>query len=148
MTTGLVKLWGASVVGGALGGVAAVAGSIEAAGLLGFSAEMAGSMVPTLAEINESEGAAAGTVSQYDDISKSKRSVNNRETDVTRADFEQNLKNSGYQETINPNNPDIRVYSNNEHSYTTRSKSNQGSPTADFRPNGVKDATLEIRLRR
>ncbi|MCT3699163.1 hypothetical protein [Elizabethkingia anophelis] len=83
--------------------------------------------------------------STYKDITGSKNAKNNKETNVTRGDFEKNLEESGYEKT--QVNDDITRYSKGEKSYTTRDESKQGSPTADFRKNPDGKGPVEIKIR-
>jgi hypothetical protein len=72
-------------------------------------------------------------------------SVPNRTTDVTRSDFEQNLRDSGYNESVSKDGK-VSNFDNGTQRYSVRDYSNSGPPTAEFFPNGSGKATLKIRL--
>jgi len=77
-----------------------------------------------------------------------KRAVDNRITDISQAEFEKNLQESGYNKTQSPDGKRT-TYTKGNKSYTVRKDSKEGSPTADFRnnPNGTGKTDLKIRFK-
>lgn len=82
--------------------------------------------------------------SKYEDITEGV-SVANVETDVTRAEFEANLRNDGWIQSQTKDGK-MDIFTKEGNRYGVRSESNQGQPTADYFPLGAKKATVKIRL--
>ena len=85
--------------------------------------------------------------SSYTNVTK-KGSIFNRNTDVTRAEFENNLQQNGWKATQRYENGSVR-YENNGARYfiNPHAKSYQDGPSAYFTPAGVVGQTVKIRLR-
>lgn len=88
-----------------------------------------------------------GDNSEYTDKT-GKRTVNNRETDVSKGEFEDNLEKSGYEKTKTSDDGKSTTYSNGKNSYNLRNDK-RGNPTADFKrgPSGKGETVLKIRLK-
>jgi YD repeat-containing protein len=93
----------------------------------------------------EVDGIPPGRVtSKYEDITEG-NSVTNIETDVTKAEFEANLRNNGWTQTLSKDGK-ADIFTKDGVRYTVRDESNAGKPTADFTPAGATRPTLKIRL--
>lgn len=82
--------------------------------------------------------------SEYEDITVGD-SVRNIETDVGKAEFEANLRNDGWEQTMSKDGK-MDIFTKDGNRYGVRDQSNQGQPTADYTPAGSKEATVKIRL--
>jgi len=84
--------------------------------------------------------------SDYRDITRGKGNVPNRETNLTRAEFEQNLSSAGWTKTVRGNGKVVE-YTKDGYRYVVRdSAKSTGGPTADFYKPGSKSIDLKIRL--
>lgn len=93
----------------------------------------------------EVDGIPPGRItSEYTDITVG-RSTKNIETDVGKAEFEANLRDNGWAQTLTKDGK-MDIFTKNGNRYGVREDSNQGQPTADYFPLGSKYATLKIRL--
>ena len=72
-------------------------------------------------------------------------SVRNIKTDVGKAEFEANLRNDGWEQTLSKDGK-TDIFTKDGNRYGVRDQSNQGQPTADYVPAGSKGATVKIRL--
>ncbi|HYO79406.1 MAG TPA: hypothetical protein VE010_23270, partial [Thermoanaerobaculia bacterium] len=83
--------------------------------------------------------------SKYDDITAKKSRYENRSTDATRKDFDENLQANGYTKTATQNGKATN-YSNGTTNYAVRdSAKSTGGPSADVSRNGtiIKKIRLE-----
>jgi RHS repeat-associated protein len=89
-----------------------------------------------------------GEFSQYEDItssSRGKEAVRNKQTDLTKDEFGENLEKSGFDKTEKGNGKAIE-YKKGDKSYMVRDSKN-GQPTADYRSSPEsKQAEMKIRL--
>ncbi|CAE6701371.1 hypothetical protein R69888_00761 [Paraburkholderia haematera] len=93
----------------------------------------------------EVDGIPPGRItSEYVDITVG-RSTKNIETDVGKAEFEANLRENGWVQTLTTDGK-MDIFTKNGNRYGIRENSNHGNPTADYFPLGSKDATVKIRL--
>jgi RHS repeat-associated protein len=84
--------------------------------------------------------------SDHMDITRGKGNVPNRETNLTRAEFEQNLSSAGWTKTVRGNGKVVE-YAKDGFRYVVRdSAKSTGGPTADFYKPGSKSIDLKIRL--
>jgi YD repeat-containing protein len=91
----------------------------------------------------EVDGIPPGRItSEYTDITAG-RSVRNIKTDVEKAEFEANLVESGYAQTLSKDGK-ADIFTKGDKTYTVRDESNAGFPTADVYVNGTR--TTKIRL--
>lgn len=90
-------------------------------------------------------GASAGSFSRYVDITARRSLVHNRDTNVTRAEFEANLLRSEFSQTVSSNS-NIYIFDNGNTRYTVRDFSSDGRQTAEFFQNGRR--LLKIRLQK
>ncbi|WP_236546406.1 MULTISPECIES: hypothetical protein [Anoxybacillus] len=88
-----------------------------------------------------------GKASKYVDVTKSGSRYSNRETDVSKAQFEKKLLRDGWRKSISKDGKTI-ILTKDGAKYVLRdgAKSTGGS-TADFYPKGSKRMTLKIRLK-
>ena len=77
--------------------------------------------------------------SKYEDITKSSRgksSTTNKETDITKSEFEGNLEKSGYEKTVSKDG-EVNNYTKDGDKYSTRNKSRDyGGPSVDYKKAG------------
>lgn len=93
----------------------------------------------------EVDGIPPGRItSEYKDTTVGD-SVRNIETDVGKAEFESNLRNDGWEQTLSKDGK-MDIFTKDGNRYGVRDQSNQGQPTADYFPLGSKNATVKIRL--
>lgn len=93
----------------------------------------------------EVDGIPPGRVtSMYKDKTEG-NSILNIETDVSKAEFEANLRNDGWAQTLSKDGK-VDIFTKDGARYTVRDESNAGVPTADFIPAGASRGTLKIRL--
>ncbi|MFL9982139.1 DUF6531 domain-containing protein [Paraburkholderia sediminicola] len=93
----------------------------------------------------EIDGIPPGRIkSEYKDITVGD-SVRNIETDVGKAEFEANLRNDGWTQSLSKDGK-MDIFTKDGNRYGVRDQSNQGQPTADYFPAGSKGATVKIRL--
>lgn len=93
----------------------------------------------------EVDGIPPGRItSEYTDITVG-RSTRNIQTDVGKAEFEANLRNDGWIQSLSKDGK-ADIFTKEGARYTVRDESNAGSPTADFVPLGAQRPTLKIRL--
>ncbi|MFT8318072.1 MAG: RHS repeat-associated core domain-containing protein, partial [Sporolactobacillus sp.] len=86
--------------------------------------------------------------SDYKDVTDKDSRYANRETNVTKKEFEKNLKNNGWKKTKSKDgNADIFTKKGAKYSVRDHAKSHDG-PTADFTPRGSKRVKLKIRLKK
>jgi YD repeat-containing protein len=83
-------------------------------------------------------------ISEYEDIT-SGNSVRNIRTDVEKAEFEANLVESGYTQTLSKDGK-ADIFTKDGARYTVRNESNSGYPTAEYVPAGAPRGTIKIRL--
>lgn len=93
----------------------------------------------------ELEGIPPGRITSKYENKTEGNSITNVETDVTKAEFEANLRNDGWTQTVSKDGK-ADIFTKDGERYTVRDESNAGSPTADFTPAGASRATLKIRL--
>jgi hypothetical protein len=86
------------------------------------------------------------TTSEWTEITEGS-SVRNVETDVSKAEFEANLRNEGWTQTLSKDGK-TDIFTKGDLKYTVREHSNAGGPTAEYFPPGAKQGTLKIRLDR
>lgn len=86
------------------------------------------------------------TTSEWTDATEG-FSVRNVETDVTKAEFEANLRNEGWMQTLSKDGK-TDIFTKGDLKYTVREHSNAGGATAEYFPPGAKQGTLKIRLDR
>jgi hypothetical protein len=123
-----------------IGGEAAGLGA-EATGATGLGLDAAVGGFETEAEAE----AEAGESSLYEDITAAKSAIRNIGTDVSKGDFEQNLKESGWDQSTSKDGQSS-IFTKDGAKYTTRqSSSSTGGPSAEFFPDGM-NRTLKIRL--
>jgi uncharacterized protein RhaS with RHS repeats len=95
----------------------------------------AGAEAGETALLEEGAGAEAealeGESSLYEDITDQGSRYANRQTDITRTEFEQNLRESGFEESMSKDGL-VRNFENGGQKYSVRDFSNQGSPTANY----------------
>ena len=95
-------------------------------------------------------GKTGKNASKYEDTTKSsrgKRSTTNKQTDVTKEEFEKNLQESGYEKSVSKDGK-ATTFSKDGKSYTTRD-AKDGTPTADFKKGpDSKKADIKIRLKK
>gem|GEM_PF-1600693 len=85
------------------------------------------------------------TESEYKDVTEP-RSIENRETDVTKEEFEKNLTESGYEKSVSKDGKsDIFTKDGDKYAVRDDAKSHQG-PTAEYTRAGETRASLKIRL--
>ncbi|HET7464575.1 MAG TPA: RHS repeat-associated core domain-containing protein, partial [Longimicrobium sp.] len=90
--------------------------------------------------------ATAAPASLYDDITVAGARMANRATNVTVAEFEANLVNAGFRQSVSRDGL-VKIFVKDGVRYTTRATSRStGLPTAEFFPAGARSATLKIRL--
>lgn len=88
---------------------------------------------------------ASPQFSDYIKITKG-TSIPNRQTKVTRMEFESNLISSGFTKTLSKDGK-VSIFDNGKTKYTVRDFSSSiGGPTAEIIQNG--ETTLKIRLER
>ncbi|MFL9907579.1 hypothetical protein [Paraburkholderia sp. RL17-337-BIB-A] len=93
----------------------------------------------------EVDGIPPGRItSKYENITEG-NSITNIETDVTKAEFEANLRNDGWTQTLSKDGK-ADIFTKDGVRYSVRDESNAGRPTADFTPAGASRPTLKIRL--
>jgi YD repeat-containing protein len=93
----------------------------------------------------EVDGIPPGRItSKYENITEG-NSITNIETDVTKAEFEANLRNDGWTQTLSKDGK-ADIFTKDGVRYSVRDESNSGRPTADFTPAGASRPTLKIRL--
>lgn len=93
----------------------------------------------------EVDGIPPGRVtSEYTDITVG-RSTRNIETDVGKAEFEANLRDNGWEQTLTKDGKSD-IFTKDGNRYGVRDQSNEGRPTADYFPTGAEQATVKIRL--
>lgn len=85
-------------------------------------------------------------VVQYKNVTKGK-SIHNRELNITKREFELNLRVSGWKESTSKDGK-VNIYTKNGAKYITRNFSKSGPPTAEYTPKGKKDPTVKYRLRK
>lgn len=83
-------------------------------------------------------------ISEYEDITTG-NSVRNIKTDVEKAEFEANLVESGYAQTLSKDGK-ADIFTKDGARYTVRNESNSGYPTAEYVPAGASRGTIKIRL--
>lgn len=83
-------------------------------------------------------------ISEYEDIT-SGNSVRNIRTDVEKAEFEANLVESGYTQTLSKDGK-ADIFTKDGARYTVRNESNSGYSTAEYVPAGAPRGTIKIRL--
>ncbi|WNC91881.1 DUF6531 domain-containing protein [Paraburkholderia sp. FT54] len=83
-------------------------------------------------------------ISEYEDITAG-NSIRNIRTDVEKAEFEANLVESGYVQTLSKDGK-ADIFTKDGARYTVRNESNSGYPTAEFVPAGAPRGTIKIRL--
>jgi hypothetical protein len=86
------------------------------------------------------------TTSEWADATEG-YSVRNVETDVTKAEFEANLRNDGWVQTLSKDGK-TDIFTKGDRKYTVRENSKSGGPTAEYFPTGAEKATVKIRLDR
>jgi hypothetical protein len=84
------------------------------------------------------------TTSEWADTTEG-YSVRNVETDVTKAEFEANLSNEGWTQTLSKDGK-TDIFKKDDLKYTVRDESRSGGPTAEYFPTGADKATVKIRL--
>ena len=100
---------------------------------------------------NTAPEATDGEASQYENsTNKSKNggrpTTKNRDTDVSKQEFEKNLENSGFEKSTSKDGK-VSTFNKDGKSYSTRDNSSGGKPTAEFRKNAdAKKPDLKIRL--
>lgn len=93
----------------------------------------------------EVDGIPPGRItSEYTDITTG-GSVRNIRTDVGKAEFEANLVESGYVQSLSKDGR-ADIFSKDGARYTVREDSNAGYPTAEYVPAGAPRGTIKIRL--
>ena len=93
----------------------------------------------------EVDGIPPGRItSEYTDITTG-GSIRNVRTDVGKAEFEANLVESGYVQSLSKDGK-ADIFSKDGARYTVREDSNAGYPTAEYVPAGSPRGTIKIRL--
>ncbi|MFM0054013.1 DUF6531 domain-containing protein [Paraburkholderia phytofirmans] len=93
----------------------------------------------------EVDGIPPGRItSEYEDTTTG-NSVRNIKTDVEKAEFEANLVESGYAQTLSKDGK-ADIFTKDGARYTVRNESNSGYPTAEYVPAGASRGTIKIRL--
>src|SRR6266702_5277718 len=88
----------------------------------------------------EVDGIPPGRItSEYTDITTG-NSVRNIRTDIGKAEFEANLVESGYAQTVSKDGR-TDILTKGDIKYTVREQSNTGVPTAEYFPSGAEKAT-------
>ena len=94
------------------------------------------------------DGVSVGKTSKYEDVTESsrgKKSIPNKQTNVTKSEFEGNLEKSGFKKSVSKDGK-ATSFTKDGKSYTTRKSKNRIS-TADFRKDATSKKTdLKIRL--
>lgn len=87
------------------------------------------------------------TRSSYKDVSENRTRVPNRGTDISKSEFETNLRKNGWNEKLSDDGK-VNIFTKDNKKYTTRddAKSTQG-PTAEyFKDSASPKSNLKIRL--
>ncbi|MEZ0604236.1 DUF6531 domain-containing protein [Paraburkholderia sp. IW21] len=93
----------------------------------------------------EVDGIPPGRItSEYTDITTG-GSIRNIRTDVGKAEFEANLLESGYVQSLSKDGK-ADIFAKDGARYTVRDDSNAGYPTAEYVPPGASRGTIKIRL--
>ncbi|WP_280525387.1 RHS repeat-associated core domain-containing protein, partial [Leptospira selangorensis] len=94
----------------------------------------------------KARNALKGQKTTYENITKSKRHVTNLKTNITRAEFEKNLRNNGWRHELSKNGLADNYYKGTS-KYSVRNISKSGPKTADYYDSAAgKDALLKIRF--
>ncbi|MGI0535649.1 hypothetical protein KFD70_25695 [Bacillus pfraonensis] len=84
--------------------------------------------------------------SSYKDVTKSSSRFQNRQTNLTRSQFEKNLSKSGWKSNRSKDG-NVTIMTKNGAKYVIRNNAKStGKPSADYTPRGKKKMTLKIRL--
>ncbi len=167
---------GAALQGGITGGIAALTGgaNLIVAGVTGASANVVGGALSNSFQGKENNigtvakdavigalSAVGGVVvnkvlkggksaSLYEDVttsSRGKSSVPNKQTDVTKKEFEKNLTQEGYSKTTHGGGK-VDVYNKSNKQYTVRDNAKStGGPTADFKNTGGTGTKPDLKIR-
>lgn len=128
-------------------GVGAVAGAAVAAGGVAITVHGANTLMNATDNLLNNNGRvnADGRSSEYNDISR-KNSVNNRETNVGKQEFGENLENSGYNKSQSKSGK-VTNYIKGDKKYSVRdnAKSTGGLTADSFKDNELK---TKIRLQK
>jgi RHS repeat-associated protein len=101
---------------------------------------------PEMAGLAIAERGVSAPPSKYEDVT-SPNSRPNRQTDISRADFEKNLSSSGWSKSTSQDGR-VSIYMKDGARYVVRDNAKStGGPTADYYGPGSKGIDLKIRLK-